>query len=107
MMNDYTKFSKPPVVNNEVLEEIQNPVVEEEVIEEPIREESNNISGVVSGCKKLNVREQPDFNAEVVCVISEGSEVVVVMNENHGDFYKVCTAAGMEGYCMKKFISVN
>lgn len=105
-MNDYTKFSKQPVVTDDAIEELQEPV-EDEVVESIQDEELNTVTGVVSGCAKLNVREQPDLNAEIVCVISNGSEVVITMNETNGDFYKVCTAAGMEGYCMKKFISAE
>lgn len=112
-MNDYTKYSKNHVTENETVEEVQElvteiPVAIEEVVpEELVIEEFELIPGTVSGCKKLNVRENPSFDADVVCVIPEGCEVEIDESNSTDEFYKVYTAAGMEGYCMKKFISVN
>ena len=64
------------------------------------------ISGVVTDCVKLNVRKEPSPNAEVVAVIELLSEVAVDMDASSEGFYKICTAAGIEGYCMKKYIAL-
>lgn len=64
------------------------------------------ISGVVTDCMKLNVRKEPNPDAEVVAIIELLSEVTVDMDASSEAFYKICTAAGIEGYCMKKYIAL-
>jgi hypothetical protein len=39
-------------------------------------------------------------------VIEQGAEVAINKEESTAEFYKVCTASGVEGFCMKKFITV-
>lgn len=79
-----------------IIEEIVNPVAEEIV------------NGFVSGCKKLNVRAKASKDSDVLCVINEKAEVLVHRTETEAtDFYKVRTASGIEGYCMKKFITIK
>lgn len=63
--------------------------------------------GVVSNCKKLNVRAEPDVDADVVCIIDEGTEVSIDMIESTDEFYAVYLVSGVEGYCMRKFIAVK
>lgn len=69
-----------------------------------VKPEPKPITGIVTGCIKLNVRKEPNKDAEIVSVINEGSEVIINKNKSTVDFYAVCTAAGVDGYCMKKFI---
>lgn len=111
---DYTRYSKEnanlteavePVEVVEVVEETAE-VIEEPMVEEPIIDESKHISGVVVDCVKLNVREHPNPNADILGIINEGSEVLVNEEESTDDFYKICTSAGLEGYCMRKFVSI-
>ena len=64
------------------------------------------ISGVVTDCVKLNVHKEPSPDAEVVAVIELLSEVAVDMDASSEGFYKICTVAGIEGYCMKKYIAL-
>lgn len=63
--------------------------------------------GIVTGCIKLNVRKAASSTAEILGVIEEGSEVQIDNDFNAPDFYKVSAATGMEGFCMKKFITVK
>ena len=99
-------------VKEEVKVEEPTPVVEEvkpepaPVVEQP-KPQPKPFTGNVTGCAKLNVRKEPNKEAEVVSVINEGSEVVINRIKSTVEFYAVCTAAGIEGYCMKKFITVN
>ena len=112
--HNYTNYSKPqqvaPVVEPEVVEEVvvEEPVVTSEPIAAPehVVEESTKVLGVVTECAKLNVRQEPSTDAEVVTTIMIGTEVMVDVAESTEDFYKVCTGAGVEGYCMKKFINI-
>lgn len=71
-------------------------------------EEFDNINiGVVTGCGKLNVRKGPSSAALIVCEIERQTEVMIDESESTEDFYKVCLASGVDGFCMKKFIEVQ
>lgn len=88
MLNkDYTKFSKEPVEDVEV-----------------VADETKH--GVVVDCLKLNVRKEPDIESDALCQITASTDLVVYENESTEDFYKICTSAGIEGFCMKKFIKI-
>ena len=123
----FEKTAEPVEVKEEVTVE-PTPVEEVEVKEEPtpveeVKPESTPtpveevkpeptpapkpVVGTVTGCAKLNVRKEANTEAEVVGVINEGSEVVINRIKSTVDFYAVCTAAGIEGFCMKKFITVK
>lgn len=100
---DYTKFANTH--EKFKTEELQNGVAE--VVETPVEEVKVEKIGVVENCTMLNVRKDPDTEADVVCVLTAQSEVTVNDEESTPDFYKVCTAAGAEGFCMKKFIRIK
>lgn len=89
--------------------EAMEEVVEEDCVEEieEIKEVSAPVIGVVAGCKKLNVRCEGKAGADVVCEIAEATEVVIDEKESTEDFYKICTEAGAEGFCMKKYITLK
>lgn len=74
-------------------------------------EESQNFEdvkiGFVTNCKKLNVREKPRTDATIICEVDYQTELMINEKESTEEFYKVCTAAGIEGFCMKKFIAIQ
>lgn len=83
-------------------------VVEETVVPDyPVVEELKALAGVVTNCRKLNVREHPDTSADVLGELLMNSEVRVVANEKYDEWYHVITASGIDGYCMKKYIEVH
>ena len=121
----YSKFSgeEPMLVNDpeleveEVVEEkvdepIEGQIVIPEVEPEPVSdpepsvEPENRKFGQVSGCKKLNVRKLPSRDAEIVSELVEGSKVMIDEKESTALFYKICTEHGIDGYCMKDYITV-
>ena len=63
--------------------------------------------GFVTNCKKLNVRKEPKTDSDIVCEIDYQTELMIDENESTEEFYKVFTAAGIEGFCMKKFIEIQ
>ena len=65
------------------------------------------IIGHVVNCSKLNVRKDPDADAEILGTIIAGSEVMIDESESTDDFYNICAASGFEGFCMKQFIEVE
>lgn len=110
-MRDYRKESmaakakaEEPVVEPEEVEEVVEQQVEETVGPEEVKE-PEPVYGVVHGCSKLRVRTMPGTDAGVACELDEGSEVMIE-DESDAEFYKVCTEAGITGYCMKKYIAV-
>ena len=117
---DYTKYAKTQdepamaIIDAPSFEEVIEPADSAEVVE-PIEAAEPAIKpaietapapkiGRVFGCTSLNVRKAPKTNAVVICTINCHAEVEIDELESTDDFYKICTASGIEGYCMKKFI---
>ena len=85
-------------------EEIIEPVVEED--SEIVEAAQEVVTGTVVNCNKLNVREQMHTRATVLCVLPAASEVKVIVNEVHNEWYHIFTETGIEGFCMKKYIQI-
>ena len=64
------------------------------------------VIGRVVRCAKLNVRKDPDADAEILGTIPAGAEVMIDESESTDDFYNACAASGFEGFCMKQFVEV-
>jgi hypothetical protein len=75
-----------------------------EIVNEPV--EPRAAIGVVTDCVRLNVREDPESNASIVGSINVSTELVIDIAESTDDFYKVITSAGIEGFCMKRYITI-
>lgn len=115
MSHDYTKHSKPqetPVTPDEI-NTVEDPVVAP-VTPDPTadlgpepKDDTDEIIGVVTECVKLNVRKEPAADAEILTTIPLGAEVQIDVFESTEDFYKVCTGAGVEGYCVKDYINID
>ena len=95
-------------------EPIMDPVVEEEaeqaqeIVEESQKvEESVPTVGFVDNCECLRVRKESNVDSEELCIINKLSEVVIDLDNSTDYFYKVTTSEGVEGYCMKKFITIK
>ena len=95
-------------------EPIMDPVVEEEAEQaQEIVEESQEVEetvptvGFVDNCERLRVRKESNVDSEELCIINKLSEVVIDLDNSTDYFYKVTTSEGVEGYCMKKFITIK
>lgn len=66
-----------------------------------------NVEGTVVGCAKLNVRSDASLFADVVCTLDVMSEMMIDINKSTKDWFFVCTATGIEGYCMRKFVEAH
>ena len=75
-------------------------------LDEPVVDEVPVTPGKVVNCDMLNVREKPNRTAKVLEVISKGALVDVFTTESTNDWYKVNTAEGFVGYCMKEYIKL-
>ena len=85
--------------------ELENQIPE--IIEDEEQATDNIVIGIVNDCVKLNVREEPNKESAIVCALALRTEVLVDQSESTEDFYKVCTAAGIEGFCMKQFVAIQ
>jgi ribulose 1,5-bisphosphate synthetase/thiazole synthase len=105
--NNNVKAEEPTVTNKE-MEPLTNEVEQVEVTEIVQSENSTPVTGIVTNCSKLRVRKTPNANADnVICEIDANSEVIIDETKSTNEFYKVCTGAGFEGFCMKRFITVQ
>lgn len=82
------------------IEEFENAIVVETPIVEPPAEP---IDGVVSGCALLNLRQEP--KGAIVFQMPEGAKVLIDPSVNNDEWYYVYAETGVEGYCMKKYIT--
>lgn len=95
-------------------EPIIDPVVEaeakqsQETMEESQKvKEAAKIVGYVDNCECLRVRKESNVDSEELCIINKLSKVIIDLNNSTDYFYKVTTSDGVEGYCMKKFITIK
>lgn len=109
--NDYTKYSENETNEvNEVVEEVAvTEVNEQNVVEEAEVNDaaSATITGVVNNCTRLNLRKQPSTTSKVINILDSGDKVEIDDANSTEDFYKVLTESGIEGYCMKEYITVS
>lgn len=76
-----------------------------ETVEVPIIEPPTAVSGKVTGCYRLNVRSAPNTSADVLEVIWNGSSLEIYENDSNSEWYKVRTETGVEGFCMKQYVT--
>lgn len=130
--HNYSKYSNKgnkPNVNSTELKPITNtidesashvePVVNPELITIPTPEvklakETTNtvtlpsmVKGVVVDCVRLNVRANPTTESEIVCVLDVDSEIKVDVIKSTKEWFSICTASGVTGYCMRKFVDAH
>lgn len=65
------------------------------------------VVGTVINCAKLNVRAKPLADAAVLCVLDANSEIEVRVEKSTNEWVNVITAAGIEGFCMRRFMKVD
>lgn len=82
--------------------EVAEPEVTDETATEAIAE---SVIAVVVDCLKLNVRAEPSPTSKVVATIDASTEVAVY--DSVGNYYKICTASGIEGYCVKDYLNIK
>lgn len=102
--HNYSKYSEPTATEEVV--EIQNGVTEEEV-DKPETTIDVVLTGIVANCGKLNVRATARIDADILDTLVVGTEVEINLDESTDEFYKVKVSSGIDGYCVKKYISVT
>lgn len=99
-MSTKSEVEETTVPDTETFEGLIDEVVQEDTKPEPI-------VGLVSGCGKLNIRKEPNLFSEVVCEAVLKSELVIDLDKSTDEWYSVCAPAGIEGFCMKKFVEIK
>ena len=103
----YKKGNREDEVVTEVMPVIETPEVKMEPVPAvDVIIEPKPVTGIVSGCSKLNVRTEPETIADIACIIDANSEVKIDMAKSNKDGFKVTTASGVDGYCMRKFVKI-
>ena len=94
---DFKKVEQPVVVEKKIEDLRNEPIPEEAIIPH---------QGCVTDCENLNIREEPSLDAGIVGTISGSTNLMVYEEESTDDFYKICTTSGVEGFCMKRYITL-
>lgn len=115
--HNYSQYSKKtsdpkpidtaaPIASHDPSPEVK---MEVKLVEETVNTVTlpKTVSGVVVNCAKLNIREEPNTDAAVVCVVDVMSEIKIDVTNSSNEWFKVCTATGIEGYCMRKFVDAR
>lgn len=98
--------------NNNNRKEVREPQVQvnenenENVTQEPVEKEASKV-GVVDNCSRLNVRVAPRITADVRLIINKGDEVTLCEKQPKGEWFRVRTQDNTEGFCMKKYITIQ
>ena len=96
MNKNYKNYSKP---NNQ----IEDPQIAEEEVSKP----KKPMIGTVMDCSSLNIRAKSNINSEIIATVKAGTELLIDKDKSVNEWYKVCTEAGIEGFCMKKNVSIH
>lgn len=94
-----------PVDERENIEEVKE--TEEIKATEEKEKIMKRLFGIVTDCKKLNIRKEPSRSSEKVSVEDVGSELLIETDFDNENWYKVSTASGIDGYCMKEFVTLE
>ena len=108
-VNETNITPETPEVKMEVVNELpaQTPVID--VVQETVDTVTlpETVTGTVVNCAKLNVRAEASANAEVVDVLAVNTEIEINVEKSNNEWFNVCTASGINGYCMRKFVNAN
>jgi hypothetical protein len=103
MFKNYNEIEK---LDNEMIEEVGTTSEPDDIIE-PEAKESELVLGVVTNCVLLNIREEPNIKAPIITKVNALSELMVDLEKVDKEWYRVYTEAGIEGFCMKKFVAIK
>lgn len=93
------------IETSESIDELTSELEDDVEVIEPVKEETK--IGVVDNCERLNVRSEPNPQAEIVCAINKATEVVIDEVKSTNEFYNICLSSGIEGFCMKRYITIQ
>lgn len=102
---NYNKAYKQDRKKNEKAVEMEaEKKVQEEVKEGP-KPTFLEYIGWVANAEQVYMREAPSKESESITIVDEGAELMILDDSNE-EWYKACNPSGIEGYIMKKFVTV-
>ena len=103
--HNYNNYNKPETVVENVEDVVEETTQNAPVVEETQKVEApKTVYGIVANCEKLNMRNKPSKQSDVICVLTKGDKVKIV--ETKGEFYNV-ESEDSKGFCMKEFIEIK
>lgn len=93
--------------NDEKFETETNDIEELDEVSEVSESIEETMIGIVN-CKKLNIRREPAKRSDnIIQVVNFNTELMVDISKSTSDWYKVYSVEGVEGYCMKDFVTLS
>lgn len=109
--NDNHMVEETDVIAEGVTEEVveQTAAPEIKMVEETVETAAlpETVTGTVTNCSKLNIRTEPSTSAEIACVVNVNTELAIIVEKSTDKWLYVCTAAGIEGYCMREYVTAT
>ena len=68
--------------------------------------ETNEVAGMITDCETLCVYEEPSFLSKIIDTAPVGTDLVIDLESSEDRFYKVYNVAGIEGYCLKRYVTI-
>ena len=62
--------------------------------------------GFVTDCLRLNIRNAPKLNSDIVCVKELASKLIIDDTKSNEEWYFVSDDSGNCGFCMRKYIKL-
>lgn len=83
--------------------------VTKDVVTEPVVEETPKfVYGELLNCEKLNVRKEPNKEADVAFVLDSKTTFMIDESASTEDWFCIYSADELcMGFCMKKFVAVT
>lgn len=100
MSIDYTSYSNDDIHNE--------PIIEAFYEEVPVEEEPKTElqMGKIANAEKVYLRSEPEVrDGNDVKVLDKGTDILI--SDISGEWCKICTESGLEGYVMKKFVDIS
>ena len=99
-----TETKQEVIENQEPLKKVD----ESAIIQNPeLSKPAEPIISIVTNCVRLNVRETPIITAKILSEVDVNSKLMIDKTESTEEWFKVYTETGIEGFCMKKFITIS
>ena len=107
--NYYSMYDKEKKKEETKTEE--KPVDEKEIIVEKkstVQEEKHAVAkkAQVVDCVRLNIRETPDTQANILTTVNAGVEIAVDDASSDKNWCSVKVPNGLKGYAMRKFLKI-
>ena len=58
-------------------------------------------------CLRLHIYSEPNENSDIVCKTRYLTDVAIDLDNSTEEFYKIYTAIGAEGFCLKKYVTIK